>query len=99
MDCIGSSTLCTSSQFSRTQRYLPAIVSSLSKLASFGEGEIRHVSQLPSPRMGTAPSQIDGLANQTYDIATFATWSATLRDRLRCEKHVVNGKEPEILTA
>jgi ADP-heptose:LPS heptosyltransferase/2-polyprenyl-3-methyl-5-hydroxy-6-metoxy-1,4-benzoquinol methylase len=48
-----------------------------------GAPEIRQVFHLPSPRRGAAPSQIDGLTNQTYDLATFTTWSATLRDRLQ----------------
>jgi ADP-heptose:LPS heptosyltransferase/SAM-dependent methyltransferase len=48
-----------------------------------GAPEIRQVFHLPSPRLGAAPSQIDGLTNQTYDVATFTTWSAMLRDRLQ----------------
>ena len=48
-----------------------------------GAPEIRQVFHLPSPRLGAAPSQIDGLTDQTYDVATFTTWSATLRDRMQ----------------
>ena len=44
-----------------------------------GAPEIRRVFQLPSPRRGGG--QIDGLGS--YDVATFTTWSAPLRDRVR----------------
>src|SRR3984957_16163435 len=48
-----------------------------------GAPEIRRVFHLPSPRLGRGSSEIDGLANQIYDVATFTTWSATLRDRVQ----------------
>ena len=51
-----------------------------------GAPEIRRVFHLPSPRLGAAPSQIDGLTSQIYDVATFTTWSATLRDRLQARR-------------
>jgi ADP-heptose:LPS heptosyltransferase/2-polyprenyl-3-methyl-5-hydroxy-6-metoxy-1,4-benzoquinol methylase len=51
-----------------------------------GAPEIRRVFHLPSPRAGGAPRQIDGLTNQTYDVATFTTWSTPLRDQLQARR-------------
>jgi hypothetical protein len=57
-----------------------------------GAPEIRTVFHLASLRRerGSTPDprfrariQPDGLGNQTYDIATFTTWSASLRDRVK----------------
>jgi ADP-heptose:LPS heptosyltransferase/glycosyltransferase involved in cell wall biosynthesis/SAM-dependent methyltransferase len=48
-----------------------------------GAPEIRKLFHLPSPRRGEAPSQMDGLSNETYDVATFTTWSASLRGRVQ----------------
>ena len=48
-----------------------------------GAPEIRRIFQLPSPRRGTAPSQLEGLNKQTYDLATFTAWSVSLRDHVQ----------------
>jgi glycosyltransferase involved in cell wall biosynthesis len=48
-----------------------------------GAPEIRHLFHLPSPRRGAGPTQVEGLSNQIYDVATFTTWSAPLQDRVQ----------------
>lgn len=50
-----------------------------------GAPEIRHLLHLPSPRRGTGPVQPDSLADQSYQVATFTTWSAPLRDRVNAQ--------------
>ena len=51
-----------------------------------GAPEIRQVFHVPSPRRGTAPDRIDGLTDQSYELATFTTWSAALRDRVKARR-------------
>jgi len=51
-----------------------------------GAPEIRQVFHVPSPRRGTAPDRIDGLTDQSYELATFTTWSAALRDRVQARR-------------
>jgi 2-polyprenyl-3-methyl-5-hydroxy-6-metoxy-1,4-benzoquinol methylase len=51
-----------------------------------GAPEIGRIFHVPSPRRGIAPTEIDGLIKQTYEIATFTTWSATLRDRVQARQ-------------
>ena len=49
--------------------------------------EIRHIFHSPSPRQGgSTPARLDGLSEQSYDFATFTTWSASLQDRVRTAK-------------
>src|SRR6202023_35651 len=49
--------------------------------------EIRHIFHSPSPRQGgSTPARLDGLSEQSYDFATFNTWSASLQDRVRTAK-------------
>jgi ADP-heptose:LPS heptosyltransferase/2-polyprenyl-3-methyl-5-hydroxy-6-metoxy-1,4-benzoquinol methylase len=48
-----------------------------------GAPEIRKIFHLPSPRRRTAPSQLEGLSNQTYELATFTAWSVSLRDHVQ----------------
>jgi ADP-heptose:LPS heptosyltransferase/glycosyltransferase involved in cell wall biosynthesis/SAM-dependent methyltransferase len=48
-----------------------------------GAPEIREIFHLPSPRRREAPRQLNGLGKQTYDLATFTSWSALLRGQVQ----------------
>jgi ADP-heptose:LPS heptosyltransferase len=50
-----------------------------------GAPEIRRLFHLPSPRRGAGPALIEGLTDQSYQMATFTTWSAPLRDRVQAK--------------
>jgi Glycosyl transferase family 2/Glycosyltransferase family 9 (heptosyltransferase) len=48
-----------------------------------GAPEIRRVFHQPSPRRASGPAHLAGLSDQSYDFATFTTWSAPLRELVR----------------
>jgi glycosyltransferase involved in cell wall biosynthesis len=48
-----------------------------------GAPEIRRVFHQPSPRRASGTAHLAGLSDQSYEIATFTTWSAPLRGLVR----------------
>jgi 2-polyprenyl-3-methyl-5-hydroxy-6-metoxy-1,4-benzoquinol methylase len=51
-----------------------------------GNPEVRRVFQLPSPRCGSGPVCLPELEARPYTVATFTTWSAPLRARVRSQR-------------
>jgi ADP-heptose:LPS heptosyltransferase len=51
-----------------------------------GAAEVRRIFHQPSPRRRGGKSELGGLVEESYEVATFTFWSAGLRSRIRAKR-------------